>query len=168
MASLLLALPLLAAAQATGGAADGGASYLNSLFECDVRRVANLTTLEPESQSPTVSFRIWYGHIPRSGDEFGDRYGAVAWTVDPSDVLPDEYRFENELPETFWLRGNRGEWLRTLRIAPLEGQGGAFDALIMSVKRGARANSLEAADALHGVCRRSEVSHKQFLENAAR
>jgi len=161
----MMGLALLLTAAGTSG---GGESFLNSLFECDVRRVANMTTLEPESQSPTVSFKIWYGHIPRSGDEFGDRYGAVAWTVDPSDVLPDEYRYENELPETFWLRGKRGEWLRSLRIAPLADQHGVFDALIASMKQGAAENSFEVADTMHGTCRRRDVSIKQFRESASR
>lgn len=162
MISPTLLLPLVAAAQ-VAATDPAPASYLNSLFECDVRRTTNYTTPGPESQGPTFTFKVWYGRIPGSG-ESGDKHGGIAVTVDPSDLLPDEYSYKNELPEDFYLRGDRGEWLRSLRIAPLADQSGAFDALIASLKQGAKPNSFEAADALHGVCRRRTMSWSQFRE----
>jgi hypothetical protein len=162
MPSAFLVLPLAAAAQVA--AAGAAPTYLDSLFECEVRPVTNYTTLEPESQSPTFTFKVWYGRIPGSGDEFGDAHGGTAVAVDPSDLLPDEYKHTNALPEDFYLRGYRGEWLRTLRIAPLADQSAGFDALIMSLREGAKPNSREAADALHGICRRRDMAWRQFRE----
>lgn len=163
MASPLLLLPLVAAAQ-VAAAADSSQIHLNSLFECEVRRITDYTTLVPESQSPTLTFKVWYGRIPRSGDEFGDVHGGTAVAVDPSDLLPDEYKYANHFPEDFYLRGYRGEWLRSLRLAPLADQSGGFDALIMSMRKGAKPNSIETADALHGTCRRRDMSWRQFRE----
>ena len=166
MAFEIFLLPLIAVGQVA--ATDSPPGYLNTLFDCEVRRITNFTTLEPESQSPTFAFKVWYGPIPRSGDEFGDEHGGVAVLVDPSDVLPNEYRYSNELPQEFYVKGDRGEGQRILRIAPLADANGAFDALIISFKQGARPNTREAADALHGICRRRDMTYRQFRETVWR